>query len=155
MSPPLVGTFPHCEIDLPLPPQWLCDVHLVWPPRGDLSLLLLSLQQVVVFLSLSMVGPVDHIQMQGWIDQHCPQVPRGININPIRCLVAGESRHSLTGPPSCTCRWHSLPPAPAGANHPVAKRKTWWYSNFSRSIACQGVRHNFVGFQVTFLRQAK
>merc|ERR1719237_787156 len=37
-----------------------------------------------------------------------------------RCLVAGESRHSLTGPPSCTC---------------------------SRSIACQGVRGNFVGFQ--------
>ena len=25
-----------------------------------------------------------------------------------RCLVAGESRHSLTGPPSCTCRWQII-----------------------------------------------
>ena len=111
-----------CNTIIPL--QRLCDVHVVWPSGGDFSIFLLSLQQVVL-----KKGPVDSIKDElmstrddiipkdqltrvdfSWFASGQSQVPKKSSwlASRRRCLVAGESRHSITGPPSCTCRWQII-----------------------------------------------
>ena len=54
-----------------------------------------------------------------WFDAAHPTFPRSCFLY-TSCAAAGRSEHSLTGPATCTC---------------------------GEKKACQGVRHNFVGFQ--------